>query len=98
MHEVDVRFCRCGHLSYDDREHRTQLLRVGWFPASQDRPQTAFTFVALDLFHELSVQGKISAHDYYYGTVHLTDNTGTVWVNVSPAPAHIWRHKVTRIY
>ncbi len=54
----------------------------GGFPATPGRPATAFTFTVLDLFHELSVQGKISAHDFYHGIVHLVNNTGLVEIHV----------------
>ena len=53
---------------------RTQIIRAGWFPATFDRPQTAFTFESLDTFHELTLQGKTSLYDFYYTVLHKTDN------------------------
>jgi hypothetical protein len=59
-----------------------QLLQSTWFPASLDRPQTAFTFDVLDTFQLLNLQGKISAYDFYYSLDHKTDNTGTLGIQV----------------
>ncbi|KLO04514.1 hypothetical protein SCHPADRAFT_794629, partial [Schizopora paradoxa] len=75
-HNVAVKVCRCGDIQHEDREPRNQFLRMGWYPATPHRPQTAFTFALLDLFHELSVQGKLSAHDFYHGIIHRADNAG----------------------
>jgi hypothetical protein len=55
---------------------RTQLLRARWFPATFDRPRTAFTFDCLDTFHELTLQGKTPLYDFYYMVLHKTDNLG----------------------
>ncbi len=82
-HNVLVQVCRCGDISYDAREARNQFLRMGWFPATPHRPATVFTFHVLDHFHELSVQGKISAHDFYYGLIHQVDNAGVLGIHVS---------------
>lgn len=53
---------------------RTQLLHASWFPATPDRPHTAFTFDVLNTFQLLNLQGKISTYDFYYSLVHKTDN------------------------
>jgi hypothetical protein len=45
-------------------------------PASLERPRSAFTFDVLDTFHLLTLQGKISAFDFYYALEHKSDNTG----------------------
>lgn len=53
-----------------------QLLRMQWFPATCERPQTVTTFECLSLFHLLTLQGKLTAYDFYMALVHLTDNYG----------------------
>jgi hypothetical protein len=55
----------------------TQLLRGGWYPASQDRPQTCMTLVALEQFHIVTCQAKTTMYDYYQTLVKLTSNDGT---------------------
>ncbi|RDX39980.1 hypothetical protein OH76DRAFT_1423978 [Lentinus brumalis] len=54
IHEVQVKFCEC--LDEDDTfTHQwVQLLRHGWFPATTNRPATAFTFRMLNAFQELN--------------------------------------------
>ncbi|KZS93892.1 hypothetical protein SISNIDRAFT_410793, partial [Sistotremastrum niveocremeum HHB9708] len=79
IHHVEALFCGCTRV--EERSFTNQLLRVGWFPASLQRPASAFTFEVLDLFHELSVQGKVSAHDFYRSIVRVSDNTGLVSIN-----------------
>ncbi|EIN10159.1 hypothetical protein PUNSTDRAFT_64703, partial [Punctularia strigosozonata HHB-11173 SS5] len=70
-HSVDVRFCVCL-----PTPPWKQLLDVGWYPASSQEPRTAFTFSFLDTYHRLTLQGKISLHDYYLSVTHKTDNAG----------------------
>ncbi|EIN05220.1 hypothetical protein PUNSTDRAFT_75047 [Punctularia strigosozonata HHB-11173 SS5] len=70
-HSVDVKYCACSTtLPFE------QLLDVGWYPASTQQPRTVFTFSFLDTFHRLTLQGKVSLHDYYLSVIHKTDNAG----------------------
>lgn len=73
IHTVKVQLCACHgkHL-----ETKFQLLRCSWLPASTGDPRTAFTFVVLNSYHLLSLQGKISREDYYLSISRHTDNTG----------------------
>lgn len=75
FHLVEVVYCGCNSRS-GLWQKRNQLLNVRWYPASTTDPSTAFTFSMLDQFHELTVQGKTSAHDYYLGLFHMSDNAG----------------------
>lgn len=59
-------------------------MRVRWYPATYNNPGTVFTYAMLDQFQELSLQGKISAHDYYQGLAHMSDNTGVKNLPVRP--------------
>ncbi|KAJ7889382.1 hypothetical protein B0H14DRAFT_2561881 [Mycena olivaceomarginata] len=78
IHEVAVDFCGVG---CDNRaragESDTQLLRGGWYPASEERPQTCMTLLALEQFHVQSLQAKITMYDYYQSLEKLTSNDGT---------------------
>jgi hypothetical protein len=72
IHEVNVYFCDCEHRV----SHRQQLLRCDWFPATVHHPQTCATARVLDLFHILTLNGKLCGHDFYASLERLTDNTG----------------------
>ncbi|KAF9487189.1 hypothetical protein BDN71DRAFT_1346034, partial [Pleurotus eryngii] len=71
IHIVSVRFCRCCFLGED-----IQLLRYRWYPASPTAPCTAFTLNLLNTFQLLTLQGKISAYDFYLLIERKTDNAG----------------------
>jgi hypothetical protein len=75
IHEVNVDFCGCEHRGHAGALD-TQLLRGGWYPASEERPQTCMTFVALELFHILTLQAKMTMYDYYRSLERLTRNDG----------------------
>jgi hypothetical protein len=74
IHVVDIDFCACD--SENREEHYIQLLRAGWFPASDERPQTVATFLVLDKFHLHTLQAKTTAYDFYAVLERLTDNMG----------------------
>ncbi|KAF8335185.1 hypothetical protein F5887DRAFT_892104 [Amanita rubescens] len=71
-HIVAVDYCACPRDVPIDK--RTQLLRHGWFPATFSQPNTVFTFDCLDTFHELTLQGKGNAFDFYHLLLRKTDN------------------------
>ncbi|KII87536.1 hypothetical protein PLICRDRAFT_113331, partial [Plicaturopsis crispa FD-325 SS-3] len=75
IHRVAVDYCQCAD-AVDAGLYRQQLLRFGWYPATHDLPGTACTFRMLEHFHLATLQGKISAYDYYGALEKLTDNTG----------------------
>lgn len=77
-HHVGVQFCKCMRAG-DATTAAKQLLRARWFPATPTRPRTAVTFECLNLFHLLTLQGKLTGFDFYQTLVRLTDNT-----NVDP--------------
>ncbi|TFK79970.1 hypothetical protein K466DRAFT_504692 [Polyporus arcularius HHB13444] len=96
IHEVQVLFCEC----LDGEENFTfewvQLFRQGWFPATTDRPATAFTFRMLSAFQELNFQGKTNLYDYWKSLERITENTGTAKsLNRYRQISHVmrlWRH------
>ena len=63
-----------------------QCMRLGWFPATTTRPSTVFAFEVLDEFHELNLQAKTNANDFYKSQERLTDNSGALEGLVSCAP------------
>ncbi|EIN11489.1 hypothetical protein PUNSTDRAFT_63190 [Punctularia strigosozonata HHB-11173 SS5] len=78
-HRLHVNFCGCGTvLKYE------QLLSVRLFPATTTEPRTAFTFDFLNTFHLLTLQGKLTLHDYYQAIIRCTDN-----MNDGPG---VWRY------
>lgn len=74
IHHLDLEYCGCSLGNHLERYQ--QLLRAAWYPASFDRPRTAFTFDVLDTYHKLTLQGKLNLFDFYYGILHKTDNCG----------------------
>jgi hypothetical protein len=78
QHTINLSFCECVGAPH----RRVQLLHASWFPTSFERPRTAFTFDILNLFQLITLQGKLSAYNYYYSLVHKTDKLGVTNVKV----------------
>jgi hypothetical protein len=83
IHRVNVDFCNCEHRI----SHRQQLLRSEWFPATVHHPQTCCTVRVLELFHIITLAGKLNGHDFYNSLERLTDNTGLDVPKVFPSLA-----------
>ncbi|KAJ7711496.1 hypothetical protein B0H16DRAFT_1745106 [Mycena metata] len=75
IHEVTVDFCGCEHANAAGSPD-IQLLRMGWFPATHDRPHTAATFAVLDQFQQETCQAKVTMYDFYGVLEKLTNNVG----------------------
>lgn len=75
IHQINVHWCSCSRSIGKASEKMIQLLRLQWFPVSPFRPATAVTFECLNLFHKMTVQGKLTGYDFYQSLMHLTDNT-----------------------
>lgn len=67
-HFAQFDFCNC----YTAEKRDMQLLQARLFPASTDRPATAFTFEMLDTCEELSLQGKTNIYDFYNALMNKT--------------------------
>ncbi|KZT38987.1 hypothetical protein SISSUDRAFT_968609, partial [Sistotremastrum suecicum HHB10207 ss-3] len=76
FHEVAVDYCGCD-VDPEGLLMRNQLLRARWFPSTLDKPQTAFTFDVLELFHQMTSVSGYSAHQFHSALQNLTDNSGT---------------------
>ena len=70
IHQVRVEFCQCSKAPAEPE----QLAKASLFPATVDRPATAFTFQVLKQFHILSLTSKIPAYDFVNALVDMTDN------------------------
>ncbi|KAJ7823928.1 hypothetical protein B0H13DRAFT_2375773 [Mycena leptocephala] len=75
IQEVSVNFCGCENGSRAGAPD-VQLLRGGWYPASEERPQTCMTLEALRTFHMLNLQAKTTMYDFYQTLEKLTSNNG----------------------
>ncbi len=79
IHELPVVFCGCPNAPTRD----IQLLRMGLYPATSRRPQTAFTFRLLDDHLLTNKECKIPALSYYSRLRRITSETFPHMVPVS---------------
>lgn len=70
IHKLDVEYCYCAYAA----DEPTQLASAGLFPATTEKPETAFTFAVLKEFHAHTLSSKKSAYDYYIALQKLTNN------------------------
>ncbi|KAI9064965.1 hypothetical protein FKP32DRAFT_1568832 [Trametes sanguinea] len=75
-HRVRITVCTCTGTAGEPPPVWKQFIRAGWFPATQTRPSTAFTFELLELFHALTLQSKVNAYDFFLTLGRITDNSG----------------------
>ncbi|KAJ3536762.1 hypothetical protein NM688_g6792 [Phlebia brevispora] len=75
IHPVTVYYCGCDNLSTAGTRLQ-QLLRYELFPATVAEPTTCATFRVMELFHMLTLQGKLTGYDFYLSLEYLLDNTG----------------------
>ncbi|KAF8966729.1 hypothetical protein BDZ97DRAFT_1756333 [Flammula alnicola] len=73
IHNTKLRFCHCP--GADDRVG--QLLRHRLFPATLERPKSAFTFQLLHNFHLHHLESKATKYDFMGALRRLTDNAFT---------------------
>ncbi|KZV59216.1 hypothetical protein PENSPDRAFT_549932, partial [Peniophora sp. CONT] len=76
IHKVSVRICKCRDRDLDDTLVPSQLMDVGWWPATFTRPQTVVTETACKFFQTMTQQSKLNMHDFWNGLVRLTDGAG----------------------
>ncbi|PPQ95982.1 hypothetical protein CVT26_016198 [Gymnopilus dilepis] len=87
FHHIPVEFCACTGSS----SSFYQLVDADLFPATLEKPETAFTFELLDTFQKLSLRSKINAYDYHRALQEMTDAAC-----VRDVPNRY--HEFTRIY
>jgi hypothetical protein len=78
IHNLTVQYCSCSLTMARD----LQVFSSRLFPASQQSPQTAFSFEVLDQFRHHHFEGKTSAYTFMNALYRLTDDTGGVEVEV----------------
>lgn len=64
-------FCKCRLSAHIPRF--AQLLRRRLWPATCSKPESATTFESLDIFHRLSLYGKLNAYDFVRAVTSATD-------------------------
>ena len=67
-----VKWCRRNDAKFEDRH--LQLLRSGLFPSTVIKPQTGFTFEALDHFLVDALECKTSAQSFYQKLRRFSNN------------------------
>ncbi|KAJ3963950.1 hypothetical protein EV361DRAFT_956450 [Lentinula raphanica] len=70
VHGTRVSFCNC----FGSGTRIEQLMRAKLFPGSAVEPISAFSFSLLKDYDLLSLQGKVSAYDFYFYIRRRTDN------------------------
>jgi hypothetical protein len=84
IHQIAYALCGCGRIGASDAI--VQLMRARWWPATMLRPRTVVTFATLELFHALTIQGKVNPYEFYSGIARITDGAGTHQLKVSDSP------------
>jgi len=70
IHHIGVSFCTCPNAPPPDQ----QLLDMALYPATQENPQTAFTFQVLDDFLIENEECKVKAASYYAKLRRVSSN------------------------
>ncbi|EEB95613.1 hypothetical protein MPER_05384, partial [Moniliophthora perniciosa FA553] len=81
LQEVVIDYCQCGPRS-EVGDSWEQLMRKQLYPATVDKPHTAFTFRTLSFFHTLTLKGKVTSYDFYHSLETRTDGAGLLEVKV----------------
>ncbi|KAI1783076.1 hypothetical protein LXA43DRAFT_977289 [Ganoderma leucocontextum] len=76
-HPLRVSMCGCDQAARVGSQIQ-QLLRGDLWPTTDAELNTCFSFVLLEHYHIMSLQGKISMYDYYQSLERMMDNTGTI--------------------
>uniref|UniRef100_D8PLA4 CxC2-like cysteine cluster KDZ transposase-associated domain-containing protein n=1 Tax=Schizophyllum commune (strain H4-8 / FGSC 9210) TaxID=578458 RepID=D8PLA4_SCHCM len=72
IHNVAVDFCHCPQGRHV--EHRQQLMRNGWWPATTTSPQTCATVACLRNFGKINALSKVAVSEYFKAMQHLSGN------------------------
>jgi hypothetical protein len=86
IHRVRIKFCDCPCV--DPVPFNRQLLQAGWWPGSLKKPKTCATLAVLTHFHKQTLQGKLSAFDFYRALELETDNSGLMYLPVGSLFLH----------
>lgn len=84
IQRIHIAYCGCPTEGLrEPATEREQCWREGWLPASVQEIRTVATLDCLEVFYDLSLDGKLAAYEFYQMIVHRTDNTGIAPPNVS---------------
>lgn len=84
IHKIPTAFCQCSHPDDNpDGDDWEQLLGHRLFPATEQRPEIAFTFAVLDLFQKFNLVSKTAARDFHQAMIYFTDSIIPAAVPVS---------------
>ncbi|KAG1720010.1 hypothetical protein EDB19DRAFT_1898572 [Suillus lakei] len=72
IYKVSLDFCDCTTAE----SHMQQLLQISWFPSTTSDPKTTAMFCALEQYHLLSFESKVSTYKFYHMLRWMSDNTG----------------------
>ncbi|KDR70910.1 hypothetical protein GALMADRAFT_144380 [Galerina marginata CBS 339.88] len=72
IHQISIQYCGCTRAI----PHHLQLLRRGFYPATQLIIKTCVTFSLLRLLHKFALTTKASTYDFYRALEKMTDSTG----------------------
>jgi hypothetical protein len=73
IHSTRIRFCHCDA----SRNRSIQLTEADLFPATPDKPETAFTFAMLEEFQTHNLQSKATPFDWMMSLRRLTNDVTT---------------------
>ncbi|KAL0568608.1 hypothetical protein V5O48_013381 [Marasmius crinis-equi] len=95
IQDVNINSCLCQREDVAGNRLQ-QLLRFRLYPATVQTPGTAFSFRLLNLFHTMTLQGRVTLYDFYRSIEKRTDGTGTIRVkdryDVFVRVARQWRY------
>jgi len=75
VHTINMTYCECRS-DGSEVPPRVQLLRAQWFPATWQRPSTAFTFRLLNHLYKLHTKCKVNLYDFHTTIADVLDNAG----------------------
>ncbi|KAJ7048214.1 hypothetical protein C8F01DRAFT_1268135 [Mycena amicta] len=81
---VRIRYCGCPRC--DDLEHRQQLLRNAWYPATVIAPATCATFRCLRIFRLYNVVGNLTVSDFITALQRYTNALSFSGLSPIPGP------------
>jgi len=93
IHSLTIGWCRC----YNAPELPEQLLTRQIIPATLTRPQTAFTFRVLRLFHMLNHVARTTPWDFTGTMTRLTDNIDMHATPVCYRELFLWKMLIIEI-
>lgn len=71
IHEIALGYCACTR----EISRHQQLIRRGFYPASQQNTRTCVTFPLLRFLHLIALTSKASTYDMYRALERLTANS-----------------------